>query len=85
MAKKSVYCNVEDEIVILGLRDGVYYGLNDSGAFIWDLIQKPRSITEICDAIVDEYEVEEDTCKMDLLILIQKLLDKGLVEVGENL
>ena len=36
-----------DEIVILGLRDSVYYGLSDVGARIWDLVQTRRTLGEI--------------------------------------
>lgn len=82
--KNAVHCDVEDETVILGLKDGVYYGLNPSGAFIWNLIQKPRMITEIRDAIIEEYDVEKDICEHDLMNLLQELLDKGLIEVEEN-
>lgn len=79
--KKTVHCDVEDETVILGLKDGVYYGLNNSGAFIWNLIQEPKTITEIRDAILEEYNVEKDICEQDLMKLLHELLDKGLIEV----
>ncbi|MGB9980264.1 PqqD family protein [Methanobacterium sp.] len=81
--KETVHCNVEDETVILGLKDGLYYGLNPSGAFIWNLIQEPIMVTEICDAILEEYDVEKDTCRRDLMNLLQELLDNGLIEVEE--
>ncbi len=82
--KETVHCDVEDETVILGLKDGVYYGLNPSGAFIWNLIQESITVTEILDAIMEEYDVEKDTCEHDLMNLLQNLMDKGLIEVEET-
>ncbi|MCK9150758.1 PqqD family protein [Methanobacterium alcaliphilum] len=80
---KSVHCDLEDEVVILGLDDGVYYGLNPVGAFIWNYIQGLVKVEDIKDAILEEYDVEKDVCEKDLLELLEDLLDKGLIEVQE--
>ncbi len=82
VTKEAVHCDLEDEVVILGLKDGVYYGLNPVGSFIWKLIQKPISVGEIKEAILKEYDVDEETCENDLQELLDDLLDKGLIEVS---
>jgi hypothetical protein len=82
VTKEAVHCDLEDEVVILGLKDGVYYGLNPVGAFIWNLIQNPITVKEIKEAILDEYDVEEDVCETDLLELLTNLMDKNLIEVS---
>lgn len=82
VTKEAVHCDLEEEVVILGLKDGVYYGLNPVGSFIWKLIQKPISVKEIKEAILKEYEVDEKTCDNDLQELLDDLLDKGLIEVS---
>ena len=84
VTKDAVHCDVEDEVVILGLKDGVYYGLNPVGAFIWNLIQKPKTVAEIRDAVLEEYDVEKEVCENDLMGLLTELSDKGLVEVEET-
>ena len=85
VTKDAVHCDVEDEVVILGLKDGVYYGLNPVGAFIWDFIQEPKTVAEIQDAVLEEYDVSEEVCEKDLIELITELSDKGLIEVEGNL
>lgn len=70
-----------DEIVILGLRDSVYYGLSDVGARIWDLIQAPRTLTEIVDVIVSEYEVGREDAAAGLVQLLRELETRGLVAI----
>lgn len=82
VTKEAVHCDLEDEVVILGLKDGVYYGLNPVGSFIWKLIQKPISVKEIKEAILKEYDVDEETCENDLQELLGDLLDKGLIELS---
>lgn len=82
VTREAVHCDLEDEVVILGLKDGVYYGLNPVGSFIWKLIQNPVSVKEIKEAILAEYEVDEETCENDLQELLGDLLDKGLIELS---
>jgi hypothetical protein len=71
------------ELVILNLQDGVYYGLEDVGARIWSLLQKPTTIAAIREVILSEYEVEPARCEQDLRTLLERLISKGLVRVQE--
>ncbi len=69
------------ELVILSLRDGVYYGLEDVGARIWELLQRPIRVAAIRDALVAEYDVEPERCGRDLRALLLDLAGRGLIEV----
>jgi hypothetical protein len=72
---------VEDEVVILQLHEGAYYGLDPVGARVWGLIQEPRTVGEICDTLVREYEVGRERCEADVLALLGELRERDLVEV----
>lgn len=80
-AKEQVSSDLAGEAVILDLKSGVYYGLNEVGASIWNLIQEPKTVNEIRDAILEEYEVEPEQCDRDLKAILQQLADEGLIEV----
>jgi len=84
VTKEAVHCDVEDEVVILSMKDGVYYGLNPVGAFIWNQIQKPKRVDEIFDLIMGEFDVGREECEADLMDLLSELLDKGLIEVSDE-
>jgi hypothetical protein len=79
--KDQVSSNLAGEEVILDLKSGVYYSLNEVGASIWNLIQEPRTVNEIRDTLLAEYEVEPSQCDRELLVLIHQLEAEGLVEV----
>nr|WP_319374712.1 PqqD family protein [uncultured Methanobacterium sp.] len=81
--KDYVYCNVDDEMVLLGMEDGIYYGLNPVGAFIWEQITEPKTIDQVRDAILDEYEVEKGECERDLMDLLNELAEKGMIHIKE--
>lgn len=79
---QQVSCPLGDESAILSLTNTVYYGLNPVGTRVWNLLQKPRSIGELRDALVDEYDVEAERCERDLLELLEKMSAEGLIEVA---
>lgn len=70
--------------MILELTRGVYYGLNAVGARIWELLKQPRTVGEIRDAILDEYEAEPDEVTRDVLGLLTELAHRGLIEVRDG-
>jgi hypothetical protein len=80
-AKDQVSSDLGGEVAILDLKAGVYYGLDAVGARIWSLIQEPRTVNEIRDILLEEYEVEPERCERDLLVLLQRLAEEGLIEV----
>src|SRR5262249_54812164 len=83
-AKDQASCRLEDEVAIVQLKSGVYYGLDPVGARIWELIATPRTVRAVRDALLAEYEVDADRCENDLLQLLQTMTDAGLVEVSDG-
>jgi Coenzyme PQQ synthesis protein D (PqqD) len=79
--KQQLSCELEEEAVILHLKAGVYYGLDSVGARIWALIQEPKTVDQIKDAILREYDVEPDRCERDVLALLQELAAEDLIEI----
>ena len=80
-SKDQVSCEVHGEAAILQMKRGVYYSLDRVGALVWQRIQKPASVSELCDLITAEYAVEADVCEKDLLELLSDLDAAGLIEV----
>lgn len=78
---EQVSCPLGDEAAILNLKNTVYYGLNPVGARVWNLLQQPRTIGELRDRLLDEYEVEAGRCESDLLELLEKMMSEGLILV----
>jgi hypothetical protein len=81
VSKDQVSCDLSGESAILNLKAGVYYGLDEVGTRVWNLIQEPRRVSDLWDAILEEYEVEPHRCETDIMALLQDLLENGLIEV----
>jgi hypothetical protein len=84
VAGEQVSVDLDGEAVILNLRAGVCYGLNAAGTRIWNLLKEPKTVNQIRDVILEEYEVEPERCESDLLALLQELVDKRLIEVKDE-
>jgi hypothetical protein len=72
---------IGSEQVMLNLRDGIYYGLEAIGSEIWTLLQQPITVAEICQVVVDRYDVEGERCRQDVVGLLGELVKRGLIEV----
>jgi hypothetical protein len=72
---------VGEEVVVLGLNTGVYYGLNRSGARLWQKLQAPVKVGALHAALVAAYEVDPDTARQDLLRLLEELRAADLIAV----
>jgi hypothetical protein len=81
VASDQLSCDLAGEVAILDVKSGMYLGLNTVGARIWQLIQVPTTVDEICKAMVEEYDVAADRCRRDVLALLQELAAKGLVQI----
>jgi len=80
-APEQVSCPLGEESAILNLKNSVYYGMNPVGARVWDLLKQPKSVTELRNVLLEEYEVDEVRCGNDLLALLETLRSEGLIEI----
>lgn len=70
---------IDGEVVVLNLADGRYYGLNHVAGEVWQLVQEPRSLPELVDLIVAEFDVSPSEAAADLEGLLDDLLARELV------
>ena len=74
---------VDGEMVLLDMNSENYFGLDAVGTDIWQAMQEKGTLQEVLEALLEQYEVEEDVLKKDLLNFVDKLQESGLVEVKE--
>jgi coenzyme PQQ synthesis protein D (PqqD) len=80
-ASEQVSCPLGEESAILNLKNSMYYGMNPVGTRIWTLLKEPRSVQQLRDALLNEYDVDAASCERDLLDLLGKMRSEGLIEV----
>ena len=83
-AKGHVSADLAGEAAVLGLRNGVYYGLNKTGTEIWSFLSQPRQVGEICGFLAARYNVSKERCERDVAALLEQLDGEGLVEIRDG-
>jgi hypothetical protein len=73
---------VDDELVMLDPEQSRYYGLNEVGVSIWELLERPCTVDEICGKLTAEYHVTADLCRDEVSGFLERLVDAGLVVVA---
>jgi Coenzyme PQQ synthesis protein D (PqqD) len=68
-----------EEAVMMSVTAGRYYGLNAVASRIWELLETPKTIAELCAQICEEFEVDAQTCEVEALKFVQDLVDNGVV------
>jgi hypothetical protein len=72
---------VDSESVILDLASEQYFGLDEVGTRIWQLIAEHGCLSDVYDEILGEYDVQPEVLRRDLLELVTALAEQGLLRV----
>ena len=75
---------MDDEVVMMSIDKGNYYGLNPVAAEIWEMLTAPMTVQAICDRLMEEFDVELEKCYNETLVYIGKLENEGLILVRDQ-
>jgi len=70
---------VGEEIVMMSAEKGNYIGLSEVGSRIWELIETPRTVDDICAQLVTEFDVAAEACRNDVETFLNELADHGAI------
>jgi hypothetical protein len=56
------------------------FALNETGAFVWELLEEGLSEDEIVERIVNEFDVDITQAKNDIRYFLQELMKHGLIK-----
>ena len=80
LSGKALFTAVGEDIVALNVEVGQCYGMEKVSAAVWRLLETPMSIDDICERLLEKYEVEPEVCRADVERLFHQLRGEGLVE-----
>lgn len=73
-----------EEAVVLDAASGRYYGLNELGARIFELVRAPRSVGTLKRTLLEEYRVGEAELEADLLAFLGRMGERGLITLADG-
>jgi hypothetical protein len=84
IAPDVMFRHLNDEAVLLDLKSGKYFGLNDVGARTWQLILEHGRLSRVLDALLEEYAGEPGLVERDLMELADQLVVRQLAAAKPN-
>ena len=72
---------VEKETVLLNLEAECYYGLDEIGTRMWQLLTTAASIEDAYAELFAEFDVDAELLRQNLSELLERLVDKGLLQL----
>ena len=77
-----IAAEMDGDLVMMSIERGEYFGVGGVGPRVWELLEAPHSVDDLCAVILREYEVDESTCRRDVLAFVEQLLDRGLLKTA---
>lgn len=78
-AEGSATAEVDGETVVLSPSDLRYHSLNATASALWAHLEQPRTVTQLVEAMLEEFDVDPDTCRADVEAGLDQLAAIGLV------
>jgi len=75
---------VDGEMVLLDMNSENYFGLDEIGTAIWQGMQEKETLQEVFELLLNQYDVEADLLKQDLLAFVDKLVKHGIVSTKKS-
>lgn len=70
---------VPDDLLVLDLHSGRYYGVGPVGAVVWELLDGRRTLAEVAAEVCRRFEVDREQAESDLVAFLDSLEGRGLV------
>ncbi|MGB9746313.1 MAG: lasso peptide biosynthesis PqqD family chaperone [Bacteroidales bacterium] len=74
-----IFSDMDGETVMMSIQNGEYYGLDEVGSRIWQLLENPESAKTLTQKLIEEYEVSQETCLSDVMEFLNILAEKQLI------
>ena len=70
---------LDQESVLLNLETEQYFGLDETGTRMWQLVTSMPTIDAAYFQLIEEYDVDPDTLRSNLAELLEHLVENGLI------
>jgi hypothetical protein len=73
-----------DGAVMMSPSAAQYIGLSETGGRIWELLETPRTLADLCAALAVEYAASAEEVRADVQDFVARLAERGALTLGER-
>jgi len=81
--EEIVDSDIDGETVMMSIENGKYFGLDDIGSRIWELIEHPIEVSDLIDTLLERFDVDRETCERDVLKFLNELNEDRILQARE--
>ena len=75
---------LEDQVVMMSVEKGKYFALDSVASRIWPMIERPRTVRQVCDDLLPRYEADQETVQREVLDFIEDLRRCEVIRIVEE-
>ena len=72
---------VDEDVMMASIETGKYYQLNPTGSRIWDLLEQPKSINQLCRLLEKDFKVAPEGCQRDVILFLKEMAFRNVVAI----
>lgn len=76
---ETISGRLHDELVMMDIEKGKYFSLNQVATTIWDMLEQPLSLEEVCNKLTDEFDIDPVQCRKEVESYLDEMQKLGLV------
>jgi hypothetical protein len=80
----SIATEIDGEVVVMSMATGRTFGLDKRGSRIWALLERPVTMDELVQALLQQYDTTAEKCRADVVAFVEHLLAQELVSREEG-
>jgi hypothetical protein len=81
---EPIATTVDEEVVVLSIRAGAYFGFSSVGSEIWNMLTEPRRVGQIIELLSQTHDVDMDIMTRDVTLFLQTLIERRLLRVVDS-
>lgn len=78
-SEEVIASEIDGEVVMMNVALGSYSLLDDIGSEIWGLLERPCPVSDLCEKLMERYDVKKDQCQRDLLVFLNELVANNII------
>lgn len=74
--------DLDELVVLLNIETGDYYDMNPVGSDMWNMLEQPSTMGDICAQMTESFDIEPDKCRQDVANFLSEMSKIGAVTVS---
>jgi hypothetical protein len=80
--KDLLSSELDNDTVLMSVTQSSYFGLDATAQQIWNMIDQPRRVADLCEQLLEEYDVDSATCEQRVCTFLTEMNKEGLIRVS---